>query len=130
MAEDLNIAGGYPLPFGTICLRQVAITRPQTQHLRCSALWQSPSKIYSAHRVRPQTAGLAMAMALVPPAPNVDLQLSSQPPTSECCDDRLNPPHHDLLSMVDGIMKWPVAINFLAFAVRISLMVSGDFRRS
>ncbi|WP_210421614.1 hypothetical protein, partial [Bradyrhizobium japonicum] len=40
-----------------------------------------------------QTAVLAMAMGLVLTAPIGALQRSSQPPTSECCDDRLNPPN-------------------------------------
>nr|WP_271519463.1 hypothetical protein [Bradyrhizobium sp. CCBAU 53380] len=91
MAEDLNIAGGMPpafrnnlLPTGcdmpasnaaSSLLCPVAIA---LQNLFCSS--------------RPRTAGLAMAMALVLTVPNVDLQLSSQPPTSGCCDGRLNPP--------------------------------------
>ncbi|MET3997555.1 hypothetical protein ABID65_009237, partial [Bradyrhizobium sp. S3.9.2] len=58
----------------------------------CLAPRQSPAKIYSVHRVLQQTAVLAMAMGLVLTAPIGALQRSSQPPTSECCDDRLNPP--------------------------------------
>ncbi|UPK20325.1 hypothetical protein IVA73_04145 [Bradyrhizobium sp. 131] len=62
-------------------------------------------QIYSVHRVLQQKAGLAMAMALVLTAPNVDLQLSSQPPTSGCCDDRLNPPRTALRSTAIIISK-------------------------
>ncbi|MCK1271565.1 hypothetical protein IVB49_28705, partial [Bradyrhizobium sp. 84] len=90
MAEDLNIDGGMPPAFRNNLL-PTGCDNPASS-AAASALWQSPSKIYSVHRVLQQKAGLALAMVLVLTAPNVDLQLSSQPPTSGCCDDRLNPP--------------------------------------
>lgn len=47
-----------------------------------------------------------MAMGLVLTAPIGALQCSSQPPTSECCDDRLNPPNTYPLSTPSA---WPEA---------------------
>ncbi len=53
------------LPFVTIWSLQAATRQLGAQHLRCSAPWQSPAKILSAHRVPQQAVVLVTPMVLI-----------------------------------------------------------------
>src|SRR3954463_14580189 len=80
------------LPFGTIWFLQAATLRLPAQPLRCSAPWRLPARIVSVRRAPRRAAVLVKVMAPVQTVPIAAFECSSQPPTSECCDDRLNPP--------------------------------------
>ncbi|MCK1629023.1 hypothetical protein [Bradyrhizobium sp. 162] len=92
-AEDPNIAGGMPPAFRNNLLPTGCDNPASSAASSLPAPRQSPATIYSVHRALQQTAVLAMAMGLVLAAPTGALQRSSQPPTSGCCDDRLNSPN-------------------------------------
>ena len=47
-----------------------------------------------------------MVMALVQTVPIAAFECSSQPPTSECCDDRLNSPCEPRSRMVHAARRW------------------------
>src|SRR5215204_6323859 len=71
-------------------------TPAPAQHLRCSAPWRLRARILSVRRAPRRAAVLVKVMAPVQTAPIAAFECSSQPPTSECCDDRLNPPGEQL----------------------------------
>jgi hypothetical protein len=60
---------------------------------------QSPARTGVVHRVPPQVAGLVTVAGLAQTDPTDAFECSSQPPPG-CCDDRLNPPSHNLIEFL------------------------------
>src|SRR5687768_2819247 len=82
----------YPQPPETIVPRPALIPErsPPPLHSRAPRQWLPRTAV--ASRVALLSAGLVNATSLVLTGPSVAFELSSQPPSLKCCNDRLNPP--------------------------------------
>src|SRR4030095_4039303 len=80
------------LPSGTILFRQPAAHRLRSQqpHSPCRPRWLP--RTVAAHLGLPLAVDLGTAMAPSGIDPTAAFEWSSQPPSSWCCDNRLNPP--------------------------------------
>lgn len=92
LAEDLNIAGGMPPAFRNHLVPKGCDTPASSAASSLLSPWRSRQNLFF-HPALQQTAALAMARTLVLIVPIVAFEGSPQPPTLECCDDRLIRPY-------------------------------------
>jgi hypothetical protein len=69
-----------------------------------------------------------MAKGLVLTAPIGALQRSSQPPTSECCDDRLNPPPKRKSQRCEGGSHYDLLCFAEKYRISLDWLICGDMK--